>query len=117
MIETAIELSEGRISGTEIRTVVELGKEMLKAPVALLDGVQQCIDELLKSCRRMVITKGDLFDQEAKFAKSRIGARLWRINVEAEQKKTTYERLQKNQDLESEQFVRVADARTLYVRL
>ena len=34
MIETAIELSEGRISGTEIRTVVELGKEMLKAPVA-----------------------------------------------------------------------------------
>src|SRR5262245_48142300 len=37
MIETAIELSESRISGAEIQTVVEIGKEMLRAPVELLE--------------------------------------------------------------------------------
>src|SRR5215467_6774277 len=70
MIETAIELSEGRITGTEIQTVIQLGKEMLRAPVELLEGVEDCIDELLKSYRLMVITKGDLFDQETKLARS-----------------------------------------------
>src|SRR5256886_14053123 len=53
MIETAIELTEGRISGARNRTLMELGKEMLKAPVALLDGVEACIDQLLKSYRLM----------------------------------------------------------------
>ena len=110
MIETAIELSEGRISGTEIRTVVELGKEMLKAPVALLDGVQQCIDELLKSYRLMVITKGDLFDQEAKFAKSGLGERFWRIEVVSDKNKITYERILKRYDLDPGQFLMVGDS-------
>ena len=110
MIETAIELSEGRITGSEIRTVIELGKEMVKSPVALLDGVEACIDELLKSYRLMVITKGDLFDQEAKFAKSGLGERFWRIEVVSDKTKHTYERILKRYHLNPQRFLMVGDS-------
>ena len=110
MIETAIELSEGRISGAEIRAVIELGKEMLKAPVALLDGVQECIEELLKCYRLMVITKGDLFDQEAKFAKSGLGERFWRIEVVADKTQKTYERILEKYDVDPQRFLMVGDS-------
>jgi putative hydrolase of the HAD superfamily len=110
MIETAIELSEGRISGTEIQTVIELGKEMLKAPVELLEGVQECVDELLKSHRLMVITKGDLFDQEAKFAKSGLGDRFWRIEVVSDKNKLTYERILGKYKVDPQRFLMVGDS-------
>ena len=110
MIETAIELSEGRISGTEIQTVVELGKEMLKAPVELLDGVEECTKELLRSYRLMVITKGDLFDQEAKFAKSGLGDRFWRIEVVSAKNIKTYETILGKYEVDPKRFVMVGDS-------
>ncbi|MEL6276693.1 MAG: HAD family hydrolase, partial [Bacteroidota bacterium] len=39
LIETAIELSEGKITGNEIQEIITLGKEMLQHPIELLDGV------------------------------------------------------------------------------
>ena len=110
MIETAIELSEGRITGTEIHTVIEFGKEMLRSPVEILDGVEDCIDQLLKSYRLMVITKGDLFDQEAKFAKSGLGERFWRIEVVADKSDRTYERIFKKYDIDPRKFLMVGDS-------
>jgi putative hydrolase of the HAD superfamily len=110
MIETAIELSEGRISGTEIQTVIEFGKEMLKAPVELLEGVEECVNELLKSYRLMVITKGDLFDQEAKFAKSGLGDRFWRIEVVSDKNRITYERILGKYEVDPQRFLMVGDS-------
>ncbi len=36
MVETAVELTEGRISGSELQLLVDLAKEMLHAKVDLL---------------------------------------------------------------------------------
>ena len=110
MIETAIELSGGRINGTEIQTVIELGKEMLKAPVELLDGVEECISELLKSYRLMVITKGDLFDQEAKIAKSGLGEQFCAIEIVSEKNLKTYERIIKKYEIHPHRFLMVGDS-------
>src|SRR5262245_56551534 len=64
MIETAIELTEGRISGAEIGRIIELTREMFKAPVELLDGVEETLTTLAASHELMLITKGDLFEHE-----------------------------------------------------
>src|SRR5215471_21130316 len=61
MIETAIELTEGRIGGAEIGRIIELTREMFKAPVELLDGVVETITTLAASHDLILITKGDLF--------------------------------------------------------
>ena len=46
MVETAVELTEGRITGTEIQRVVELGRAMIQAPIELLDGVHETVASL-----------------------------------------------------------------------
>src|SRR5687767_115394 len=59
-IETAIELTGGKIQAEEIRQLIELGREMLAHPVELLDGVSETLGTLAQTHRLMVITKGDL---------------------------------------------------------
>jgi putative hydrolase of the HAD superfamily len=73
MIETAIRLSDGQIRGTEIQEIIGLAREMLEAPVQLLDHVADAIAELSASHTLMVITKGDLLDQQRKLARSGLG--------------------------------------------
>ena len=70
MIETAIELTEGRISAREIQTLVDQAKEMIAADVELLDHVAETIEWLAARYPLMVITKGDLRDQEMKVTRS-----------------------------------------------
>ncbi len=73
MIETAIELTEGRITGAEIQKIIGLAKEMLTSEVQLVEHAEETIRELAKSYQLMVITKGDLLDQESKLSHSGIG--------------------------------------------
>src|SRR4029453_2279684 len=61
MIETAIELTEGRISGTEIQTILGWAHAMLQDPTTLIDGVRETIEALAREYRLMLLTKGDLF--------------------------------------------------------
>src|SRR5262245_15876792 len=81
MSETAIELTEGRISGAEIGQIIELTREMFKAPVELLDGVEETIKKLASSHDLMLITKGDLFEQQAKIARSGLADHFSRIEI------------------------------------
>lgn len=70
MIETAIELTEGRISALEIREILEMGRNMMRAPVELLDRAAETVETLSRRFPLLLITKGDLFDQESKIARS-----------------------------------------------
>lgn len=90
MIETAIELTEGRITGREIQTILDLGREMLAHPVDLLPQVRGCLEALQERYRLMVITKGDLLDQEAKLARSGLDAFFSAVEVVTEKDESVY---------------------------
>ena len=70
MIETSIEITDGEIQGNEIQQILDFGREMLAAPIELLPYVQEVVDELSKKYCLLLITKGDLIDQETKIARS-----------------------------------------------
>jgi len=70
LIETAISLTEGRITGYEVHEIIQLAKQMLAAPVHMLPGIEELLRSLKGKCQLMVITKGDLLDQEGKLARS-----------------------------------------------
>jgi putative hydrolase of the HAD superfamily len=70
MIETALELTEGRISGQDLQSLVDLAREMLHARVELLEHTAETLDFLKKEYPLMLLTKGDLFEQENKIARS-----------------------------------------------
>ena len=73
MIETAIEVTEGRVPARVIGEILEAGREMLVHPVETLPHVTETLERLAPDYRIVLITKGDLFDQERKLAQSGLG--------------------------------------------
>src|SRR6267378_4965281 len=73
MLETAIELTEGRIPASDLEVILGWGKRMLMEPTELLEGVEETLHKLSASYDMLLITKGDIFDQESKLAQSGLG--------------------------------------------
>ncbi|WP_257308741.1 HAD family hydrolase [Geothrix fuzhouensis] len=90
MLETALELTENRLDGAGLRQVLELGKAMLDKPVEPLPGVTEVLAELAETFDLMVITKGDLFDQETKLVKSGLGGHFSKVEIVSEKDEAAY---------------------------
>jgi putative hydrolase of the HAD superfamily len=73
MIETAIEVTEGRVPARVIGELVAAGREMLEHPIELLPHARATVTALAADYRVVLITKGDLLDQERKLAQSGLG--------------------------------------------
>ncbi len=110
MIETAIEATEGRITAEEIHTIVGWAKEMHAHPVELLDGVAETIEELEHRYRLVLITKGDLWNQETKIAASGLADHFDVVEIVAEKDQATYTRLLERHDIAVDQFVMVGNS-------
>jgi putative hydrolase of the HAD superfamily len=90
MIETAIELTEGHISAHDIQDIVDSAKEMLAADVELLEHAAETIANLAAHYTLMLITKGDLRDQEAKIARSGLAQHFRHIEIVSDKSRETY---------------------------
>lgn len=110
MIETAIDLTEGRITGKEIQEIIGFAREMLAAPIELLDGVRETIEELSDNYNLMVITKGDLFDQETKLARSGLGDYFSKFEIVSKKDRKTYETLISRYGINPKEFVMVGNS-------
>lgn len=93
MIETALELSDGNVDAGKIRDIIEIGREQLGHPVDLLPHARETIVMLESRYSLLLITKGDLFDQERKIAQSGLGDFFDAIEVVSDKTAQTYERL------------------------
>jgi len=109
-IETAIELTDGKFSPEEVRGLLALGREMLNHPVELLDGAREALELLAPSYRLLLITKGDLRDQERKLAKSGIADRFHGIEIVSEKDSGTYERIFRRHGIEPAKFLMVGNS-------
>jgi len=110
MIETAIELTEGRISGAEIGRIIELNREMFKAPVVLLDGVEETIRSLAASHDLMLITKGDLFEQQAKIARSGLADHFSKIEIVSVKISETYQSIAVKHEINPQRFLMIGNS-------
>ncbi len=94
MIETAIAVSDGAVPAAVIHEFVERGKDMLAHPVHLLDGAAEALTEVrAMGVRLVLITKGDLFDQESKLARSGLADLFDAVEIVSEKDRATYARL------------------------
>ena len=73
MIETAIQITEGRVPSLVIAEIMAAGREMLAHPIELLPHARAAVKTLAARYRVVLITKGDLLDQERKLAQSGLG--------------------------------------------
>jgi len=110
MIEAAVDLTGGTVSGKDVLAILFLAKAQLNAPVELLDHVTETISKLAPHHRMMIITKGDLLDQEAKLTRSGLGEFFKDIEVVSDKTVESYARLFKNHGLEPEHVLMVGDS-------
>jgi putative hydrolase of the HAD superfamily len=90
MVETALEVSDGRIDGHAIGELLALGRTMMAHPVDLLAGVGDAVAALSARFRLVLVTKGDLIHQEQKIARSGLAPRFERIEIVSEKDEATY---------------------------
>src|SRR3954453_8271393 len=110
MIETAIELSDARVTADEIAAIIHAGRAMLEHPVDLLEGAEAAIEQVSATVPVMLITKGDLFDQESKLARSGLGDRFEAVEIVAEKDERAYERILERRGVAPEGFVMVGNS-------
>lgn len=110
MIETAIQITHGTISGSEIGQIIELARAMVHAPLTLLPHVADVIPLLAHDYKLMLITKGDLFDQEAKIARSGLADYFTHIDVVSDKTPAAYARLLRRYDINPTTFVMVGNS-------
>lgn len=90
MIETAIEVTEGRVSNKVLSQILAAGREMQTHPVEILPGVHETLEALAPKYRLLIITKGDLFDQERKVAESGLAESFNAVEIVSEKTVETY---------------------------
>jgi len=109
-IETAITLTNGKISAEEIKTLIALGQDMLAHPVHLLDGVAETLDLLSSDYRLLLITKGDLRDQQRKLDKSGLATHFAHVEIVSEKDANTYATLLKRHAIDPREFLMVGNS-------
>jgi len=110
MIETSIELTQGSITGGEIQKIVEIAKNMLSTEVQLLEGVSETIPQLAAKYPLMLITKGDLLDQERKISQSGLKQYFQKIEIVSEKSLTIYDQVLQRNLITHNRFIMVGNS-------
>lgn len=110
MIETAIQITHGTITGSEVGQIIDLARAMVHAPLRLLPHVADVIPDLATRYQLMLITKGDLFDQEAKIARSGLADFFTHIDVVSDKTPAAYARLFRRYDINPANVVMVGNS-------
>ncbi|MEE2877636.1 MAG: HAD family hydrolase [Pseudomonadota bacterium] len=93
MIETAIEVTSGKVPSATIKEILEAGRAMLSHPVETLPGVHDTLEAVAPDYSLILITKGDLFDQERKLAQSGLGDWFDGVEIVSDKTPAVYERI------------------------
>lgn len=93
MIETALEVTNAEVPGQVILALLDMGRDMLAHPIHLMPGVSQVIPALAAQTSLVLITKGDLLDQERKLAQSQLGEYFSSVEIVSEKTAEVYQRI------------------------
>ena len=93
MIETALEITEGRAPSSVISEILAIGRDLLSHPVECLPHARDALEALSGKYFLVLITKGDLFDQERKLAQSGLGDYFDAVEIVSHKTATTYRRI------------------------
>jgi putative hydrolase of the HAD superfamily len=110
MIETAIELTKGQIPSADLEVILGWGKRMLGEPTELLDGVEAALKEASGRYSLLLITKGDLFDQESKLARSGLGEMFTGVEILSDKNIDSYRSVLRRRGIKPEEFIMVGNS-------
>ena len=110
LIETSIEISDQQINGRQIGNILDLGKKMFSEPIHLLENVETTLRYLYQKYILLLITKGDLFEQETKISRSGLSKYFKYIEIVSEKDESTYSSILKRHDIDPKVFLMVGNS-------
>ena len=110
MLETAVTLADGHLTGQEVQAIINFAKEMVSAPTQLLEHVTEIVPQLAQTHHLMLLTKGDLLDQEAKLARSGLAEYFAYVEVVSHKTSDTYAAILSRYQVQPERFLMVGNS-------
>jgi len=110
MIETALRATNGKISTLEINKIIEIGKTLLTMPIHILAGVEEVLQKLQGQYKLILVTKGDLLDQERKLLKSGLIDYFHHIEIMSDKHENNYKKLLDRLGIEPSEFLMVGNS-------
>lgn len=110
VIETAIRITSGKVPASVLGQIIELGKEQLNHPVELLDGVEETLNALVGRYRLILVTKGDLLDQERKLRHSGLEHLFHHVEIMSDKTDREYRQLLNHLDIRPDQFLMIGNS-------
>ena len=110
LIEAAIHISDRQLSVATIEKIIALGKRMLQEPIELIDGIEKTLASLTPYYKLVMVTKGDLLDQERKLIKSGLESYFHHIEIVADKTEKEYHKLINHLDIKANEFLMVGNS-------
>ncbi len=110
MVEMALELSNYNVSNKTIDDILKIGKDMINKPVELLEGVEEVLKKLSLNYKLILVTKGDLLDQERKLEKSGLLDYFHHIEVLSDKQEANYSKLLNHLDIKPSEFLMIGNS-------
>jgi len=110
LIETAIQISDRQVPASVIGAIIKIGRSLLDRPVQLVSGVKEVLPLLKDKYRLIVVTKGDLLDQERKLKKSGLLPYFNYVEVLSEKHESNYLRLIDTLNIQPSEFLMVGNS-------
>ena len=92
MIENAVNLTGGKLTGEQVMFIIDSGRKILRNPATPLPGVEEALEKL-SECglySLVLMTKGELLDQERKIARSGLAKYFSHIDIVSNKSQKEY---------------------------
>ncbi len=110
LIETAVRISDGKITGRQVQQIIDIVKRLLARPVELLPDVPEVLRTLKEKYTLVLATKGDLLDQQRKIAKSGLAGYFAHTEIMSDKRPQDYIRLLQRLGAGAQEFVMVGNS-------
>jgi putative hydrolase of the HAD superfamily len=110
MIETAIGLSDGKVAAFDVLKIIDIARRLLDANVELLDHAAEIVPLVAGMYPLMIVTKGDLRDQESKIQRSGLARHFTTVEILSNKRQEDYAQLLERHHIRPERFLMIGNS-------
>lgn len=110
VMETALRITDGNLPAAIMEEIILLGKTQLSRPVELLDSVEDTLNALVGRYKLILVTKGDLLDQEQKLRRSGLEHLFHHVEIMSDKHERSYRKLLSHLDVQAGEFLMVGNS-------
>lgn len=112
LFEATLKITGGKMDGEKASCILDAGYSLLHNPAVPLEGVPDTLDALHSSGRytMVLLTKGDLLDQEHKIQRSGLGYYFDRTEIVSNKSEKEYRKLYSDFGISPKEFLMVGNS-------